>query len=165
MTVLRFLLKLGSDDAGAAAIESAFVLPILLTMSLGGVEVSQIAARHTEMRAAASEAVAIALATPGNSEDYIDTIEDIVEASTGLADDDVELAEVYRCNAPEEFDSDGNPIDDPNLLIEDKDDCDEDDPISTFLEIEMTDTYSPVWTEFGVGDDVDLAVTRLVQIS
>lgn len=132
-------------------VESAFVIPILLIMSLGGFEVSSIVARHSEMRSAASEAAALVLSTEPEQGDDFSTIEDIVEASTGLADDDVTLVENYRC---------GN----ADALTDDMADCGSSDVISTFIVITMSDTYSPLWTEFGVGKDILVTADRTVQI-
>ena len=152
MPLFADLRALRGDRTGAAAIEAAFVIPILLAMSLGGVEVSQIVARHTELRTAAAEAVAIAVSSPPTSQSHYDIIEDILEESTGLPDADVVLTEMFRCN------------DDPDMT-DDETDCDADDVVATFLEIEMQETYSPTWTDFGIGSDINFAVERTVQIS
>ena len=81
---MRELKELKHDNEGAMVIESAFVLPILILMCLGGFEVSQMVAQNTEAQTALAEATAVTLATTPDTQDDIDTIEDIVEAEVSL---------------------------------------------------------------------------------
>lgn len=148
---LRHLLSLPGDTRGNMIIESAFVVPILLVLSLGGYEVSNVAARHSELRAAASEAAALVLSTEPQAGDDFSTIEDIVEASTGLDDADVILAERYRCGTNASLTA--NPSD-----------CGSSDVVSTFIVLTMNETYTPIWKDFGIGSDVVLNTQRRVQI-
>lgn len=152
MRVQATMQALLRDSRGTMAIETAFVAPVLIIMALGGFETSIMVARQTELRSAAAETVALALtADPGEAVD-VGTIEDIIEASTGLDDDQVTVTTMYRC------DSDAD-------LIEDFHDCGADAVISTFLQIDMTETYTPTWTEFGIGGPIDFDVERTVQVS
>ena len=54
-----FLPKLKRDERGAMMIETAIVAPVLILMSMGAFQVSQVVARQTELQNAAAEASAI----------------------------------------------------------------------------------------------------------
>ena len=61
---MSMLTRLLSDRAGAMTIETALVAPILLTLSLGGVEAGSMVARQSELQSAAAEALNIVQAAP-----------------------------------------------------------------------------------------------------
>lgn len=140
------------DDAGSLVIETAFVLPILLLLCLGAVDVCQLVARNTELQSAMSEATAISLASRPRTQSEIDTIEDVIEASTGLADENVVFERIYRCGTA-------------NMPVSEKHMCMPGQIVAEFIEITMSETYTPIWTGFGIGSDVDFSLTRTVQIS
>ena len=151
--MLRPLFRaLASDPSGTMAIETAFVAPLLAILALGGFEVGTMVSRHHELQTAASEGEVIALATNGGAEVEISTIEDIIATSLDIAPSSVEVTRMMRCNDNDELVAPPNP-------------CDEDDTVSQYIQIEVSETYTPVWTTFGVGGPVDLAVERTVQIS
>ena len=151
-TLFAKLRKLGRDDKGAVVIETAFVVPVLAVMAMGGFEVSMIVSRHNEMQAAAAEAVAVTLARVPDEASERNALEAIIETSTGLAADKVTLTQRFRC------DSDAD-------LIADSTSCATSAVISEYVEINMRDTYSPVWSSFGVGGPVNYNITRRVQIA
>ncbi len=144
--------NLFTDDSGSTVIETAFVIPILAMMALGGFDVSKIVARHMDLQTAVGEAESIVLASPPNDSDDRAVLEDVIEASTGLADSQVTLTSQYRCNSA-------------TALVNAVTSCNIGDTISEFITIRMTDTYSPLWTTFGVGSDVDYDISRRVQVS
>ena len=37
--------------------------------------------------------------------------------------------------------------------------------VSSYLRIEVTDSYTPVWKDFGIGDTINYDVERTVQVS
>ncbi|WP_171033005.1 TadE/TadG family type IV pilus assembly protein [Qipengyuania marisflavi] len=153
MIALRtFIARLRDDAHGTVVIETAFVVPILALLALGGFETSRIVSRHSELQAAAAEAAAIVLASTPDEESERDTIEDVVEASTGLIDSKVSLNFKYRCDTT-------------GLLTEDLDSCGSGAVVSEFIIIVMRDTYTPLWTEFGIGSAINYRVQRRVQIS
>lgn len=149
---MSILHRLTRSTEGAMIIETALVAPIMVIMCLGGFEVSQIVARNTELRTAVSEATAIAISSPPDSESERETIEDIIEASTGLPDGKVTLVERYRC-------------DNDAALTDDETTCGASAKVSTFLVISISDSYTPTWTKFGIGSKIDLSVDRTVQVS
>ena len=82
--------KLFKNETGSVAIETAFVVPILATMVLGGLEVSNIVSRQAELQTSAAEAAAVIVARPPEEASERDTIEAIIEASAGLPADQEE---------------------------------------------------------------------------
>ncbi len=145
------LARLARCARGAMAIETAIVAPVLLLMSLGTFEVGRMVSRQHELQSGASEAEAIALAANMGAASDIGTVKDILETSLGLDDDQVQVEERYRCGAS------------PDLVAA-KELCDEDDPVSRYMQISMTDTYEPEWTKLGLGDGFTFNVERLVQL-
>ena len=150
--MIQKLSHLVRDKRGRAAIETAFVLPILATMVLGGVEASAIVSRQAELQTAAAEAAAVTLARAPDEADERATLEAIIERSTGLATDKVKLELKYRC------DTDTAMIDSPNS-------CGTGAVVSEYIIITMQDTYTPSWTDFGIGRPITFNVSRRVQIS
>ena len=151
MRGLRSLARLARDQTGSAVIETAFVLPILALMSFGGFEVSQLIARNTELESAAAEATAISLASRPRTQTEVTDIERVIEASTGLADENVELTRKYRCGlAPKLVD---------NITV-----CLPTQTVAEYIEVTLIETHHPFWTSFGVGSEVEFTVTKTVQI-
>lgn len=134
------------------AIETAIVAPVLVLMSVGAFQVSEMVARQNELQSAAAEAEAIVLAKMPDSQSEIDTIKAIIMASADLTADQVTITTVVRCNSAANY-------------VASAAACGANDEISTFLQIFMTDTYTPQWTEFGVGEPLVYRLTRTVQLS
>jgi len=143
--------RLWLDQRGTAVIETAFVLPILCMLSLGAFEVSMLVARNSELRSALAEAEAIALAHAPQDQAQLDVIEHVMEASTGLADEQVVLARRYRCGTDA-------------ALMESEGGCSDGAMVSHYLELTLSDSYTPRWVSFGIGAPVSFTVTRTVQI-
>lgn len=148
-TQMRGLIR---DKKGAVVIEAAFIIPILGTMALGGFEASMIVSRQTEMQSAAAEAVAATLARVPDEASERNALEAIIESSTGLAADQVTLDQKFRCNS------------DPDLL-DDTTTCGDTAVISEYVVINMTDSYTPIWADFGIGNTINYDITRRVQIA
>lgn len=154
MIATRALLaRLARDARGAVVIETAIVAPALVLLSLGGFEVSNIVARQSEIQSAAAEAAQIALAAKPDEEAEITIVKEVVMASTGLAADNVSLETVYRCK------------DGPTGYVSTTDDCDEGSIAWQYLQISMSDTYTPIWTSFGVGAPIEFNVVRTVMVA
>ena len=144
--------SLARDASGSVVIETAFVVPILAILAMGGFEASRIVSRQVELQTAASEAAAIVLANPPDEAAERTTIESVIESSTELAANKVTLSLKYRCGSA-------------TALVDSSDDCAETDVISEFVLVTMNDTYTPIWTGFGVGSTLNYRVRRRVQIS
>ena len=159
--------KLGRDTRGTMAIETAFIVPILAVLSIGGFEASQMIARHGELQSAAAEASAIVQASPPENDEERAVVEDVIEVSTGLDDEKVTLEEIYRCGVEEDYTNsrldclgddatDGDSIDEGGYTTEE---------ISTFIRIRVKDTYTPQWVHFGIGKTIEYDVQRTVQVA
>lgn len=144
----RDLLREGS---GTMAIETAIVAPVLALMALGTFEVGQVVSRQQELQSSASEAEGIVLAAAAGSGASSSTIKDVIEDSLGLSDDQVSLEQRFRCNTA-------------GSLTTDAATCDPDQPIYQYVLLTVTDTYTPVWTSFGVGSPVTYSVERTIQV-
>lgn len=154
------------DIRGSVVIETAFVVPILSILALGGLEASQIIARQTEMQSAIAEASAIVLAATPETANERATIEDVIESSTGLADNKVTLRLTYRCGT--ESGTENSKVTCYGADATDDNSVDEggysEEEISTFIHIRIQDSYDPSWTKFGVGYPVRYDMQRTVQI-
>lgn len=144
--------ELWRDTRGSVAIETAFVVPFLATLVLGGLEVSKIVSRQTELQTAAAEAAAVVLARSPDEASERETLESIIEASTGLPANKVTMQLKYRCDTEED-------------LIDSPTGCSSSAVVSEFIIINMRDSYTPTWTEFGIGGPLRFNVSRRVQIS
>jgi hypothetical protein len=67
------------------------------------------------------------------------------------AHDSESVTEIYRCGTDTDFVEE-------NI-------CAANVETSKFIKITLTDTYTPIWTSFGVGSPVHFNVVRMVQIS
>jgi Flp pilus assembly protein TadG len=143
--------RLLADCAGAMAIETAFVAPVLATLALGSFEVGSIVSRQHELQTAASEGEMIVLAANSGAETSLDTVNDVIVTSLGVDDDQVNISRRFRCN--------------DNTATTELNSCAEDDVVSSYVRIQVNETYVPVWTSFGVGGPVELSIERTVQIS
>ncbi|GGC21087.1 hypothetical protein GCM10011371_05930 [Novosphingobium marinum] len=134
------------------AIETALVAPVLILMAVGSFQISSLVARQTELQSAAAEGAAIGLAAPPESQADLNTVRDIMKASTGLGNEDVTVSMVYRC---------GN----ATARVTDPTSCGSGVKVWTYMNIRLQTTYSPIWSKFGIGSDISLDVDRAVQIS
>lgn len=141
--------QLRGDERGAMLIETAIVAPVLILLALGAFQVSGAVARQTDLQNAASEAAAIALAAAPDTAAKRTTVEQVIEASSGLAPDKVSVTAAYRCDASTAY-------------VTSPDSCASAKVVSSFVKITLTDTYTPTWTEFGMGSPIQYNVTRYV---
>ena len=179
MTGKPLLSALWRDTAGTFAIETAFAAPVLITLALGTFEVGSIVSRQQELQSAALEGETIALAVNQGAEIEISELEEIIRDSVGLRDDQVSIERYYRCDADEETvalpiqcaeaGAEGADPAASETGEESADDdsaaADEEPIISSYIRIRITDTYTPVWTNFGVGKPIDFDVDRSVMLS
>lgn len=145
-----FLPLLRRDERGAMMIETAIVAPVLILMSMGAFQVSQVVARQTDLQNAAAEASAIALASPPDTEAKRTVLKNIIVASTGLADNQVTVTEKFRCG------SDTTYVDAVSSCVSTK--------VSHYILIQLDDTYTPVWTQWGFSEPLQFNVDRYVMV-
>lgn len=160
MSVLSaFLRAIARGTAGTTTIEAAFIIPILGTLCLGGFECSRIVARNTELQTALAEAASLTLARQPQTQAEMDTIKSIVAVSSGLdpapAKNEVMMVRRFRCGT----DADPLPLNTPPTA------CPPNSIVSSYLQLTLKDTYTPIWTDFGVGSPVEFTKTRMLQIS
>ncbi len=148
LTTLAALLRC---QAGSMAIETAIVAPVLVTLSIGGFEIGSIVARQTELQTAAAEAAAIVRAATPETEVERITIRDVVLTSADLAADQVSVVEIYRCA-------------DSSAYVTEQTSCDAGVVVNKFIRLTISDTYHPLWAEFGIGTALDFNVTRTIQV-
>ncbi|GAA0279321.1 hypothetical protein GCM10009127_20550 [Alteraurantiacibacter aestuarii] len=152
MIALRKLLfRLLGHERGSIAIETAFVVPVLLLLTLGGFEVSRLVARQTELQGAAAEAAAVVRAKIPETAADRETLRDIIKASTGLSSWQVWVYPVYRCGTASDY-----------VLA--NTDCSGTGTVTEYVRVLMFDTYTPVWTSFGISEPVYFSVRRSIQV-
>lgn len=150
--MIRHPIHLLRDIAGTAVIETAVVTPILVLMSLGTYQVSQLVARQQELQAGADQAMSIALGGWNNDNTQIAAMKNVIQRTTGVTASNISITQVYRCGSDSSY-------------VTDKSTCATGKVISGFLKLKLNDTYTPMWTNFGVGAPVSLSVARMVQVS
>jgi Flp pilus assembly protein TadG len=151
--MMRFkhhLARFRRDQRGAMMIETAIVAPVLILMSMGAFQISQVIARQSELQGAMAEASAIAVSSPPDTADKRAVLRNVIVASTNLAADKVTVSEKYRCGAATTF-------------VNSDDDC-VDTEVSTYVLIQLDDTYTPVWTQWGFGQPINFNVDRYVMV-
>ena len=139
------------DERGTMAIETALIAPLLALMALGVFEVSSMVAREQQLQSAANEASEIILAAAGGSGISNNDLEDILETSIGLADNQLVITQRFRCATGSM--SNTNPT------------CGTGQQKYSYVHLRMTETYTPMWTNFGVGAPVSFDIERTVQVS
>jgi Flp pilus assembly protein TadG len=148
----RLFARIADDQRGSFAIETAFVAPVLILMTLGIFEVGTIIARQHELQSAANEIEIIVIATNQGAETDVTTLKSIVQQSVNLNANEVALAQSFRCGTAE-------------ILVNSASMCDEDEAISSYVTVSITEQYVPKWTYMGVGGPISFTVNRRVQVS
>ena len=146
----RLFSCLRRDERGAMMIETAIVAPVLILMSMGAFQISQVIARQSELQGAMAEASAIAVSAPPDTADERTVLKNIIVASTSLDAADVVVSERYRCGVATSY-------------VNAADDC-VGSEVATYVLIELNDTYTPVWTQWGFGEPLDFNVNRYVMV-
>lgn len=147
---LAFLSRLLRNSDGSAVVETVLVAPILMAMSVGSYEMSRIIARQSELQAASDEVSYVALATEPTSATRRATLKTIIQTSTGLPAEKVIIDAAYRCGSATNY-------------VTAAAGCGT-SRVSSFAKITLTDSYSPVWTQYGLGSTFTFSVTRYIMI-
>ena len=150
-TPLRWLAMLVDDERGTTLIETAIVAPVLVTMALGSYDVSHMIARQHELQSGAADVEGIVFAvSTGTATDTV-KIKQVLVATLGLTTSQVVVAKVYRCGIT-------------TALVTSSSSCASGTKVSTYVKVSLTDSYSPTWTNFGVGAPLNYNVVRTVQV-
>lgn len=145
-----FCRRLSGSVDGVAAIEAALIAPVMVVLALGSFEISNVIAQRSELQGAMSEASGIALATEPTSEARRGTVKEIIMQSAGLAAENVTVDAAYRCGSGENY-------------VESVATCGS-DRVSSYVKIELDSSYTPLWTQFGIGTPIEQSLTRYVMI-
>jgi Flp pilus assembly protein TadG len=148
---MRRLFTLARDARGTMAIETAIVAPVLAMLSVGGFEVSAMVARQTELQSAAAEAEGIALAAKPDDAAKRTTLKNVIMASTGLGTGNVTVTNTYRCG-------------DSTVMVASNTSCAAGQVAWTYVQIQLTDSYTPTWASWGFGSTMNYNITRRVMI-
>jgi Flp pilus assembly protein TadG len=150
--MIRKLARLFANERGAVVIETAFVAPVLALLGLGAFQVSQAVARQHELQTGADDAAAMALAGWNDDAAQITALESVLKTTLDLTDEQVTVTHKYRCGTTAAY-------------VDVKTDCANGTVVTTYLRINLTDTYTPMWADFGMGSPIDFNVTRTVVLS
>ncbi len=138
-----------TDDGGSVAIETAFVAPVLLLMGLGAFESSMMVARQVELQNAAAEASQIALAAAPTDAIARATVKQVIETSTKLPPENVDVLERYRCDTQPAY------VTESSLCSA---------HYARFIQIRIRDRYVPSWAQITTLGTVNYNVVRMVQV-
>ena len=138
------------DGRGSMAIETALIAPALAALALGAFDASMLVAREQHLQSAANEASEIVLAAAGGSGSDSDDLEQLLESSLNLTQ--VTLTPQYRCGIS-------------TTVSPTKPTCASGEQMYTYAKVTVTDTYTPLWTTFGIGSAVSFNIERTVQMS
>lgn len=150
MRALHSLRQLARNQRGAVLIETAIVAPVLILMSLGAFQVSEIVARQTELQEAAAQAASIAMAAAPDTAAKRTVLKNVIVAQIGLDESQVTITEKFRCGTASTY------VDSASSCVGVK--------VANFVLIQLDDTYNPIWSEFGVGGTLFFNVDRYVMV-
>lgn len=150
MRALHSLRQLARNQRGAVLIETAIVAPVLILMSLGAFQVSEIVARQTELQEAAAQAASIAMAAAPDTAAKRTVLKNVIVAQTGLDESQVTITEKFRCGTASTY------VDSASSCVGVK--------VANFVLIQLDDAYNPIWSEFGVGGTLFFNVDRYVMV-
>jgi Flp pilus assembly protein TadG len=157
MSMNAFLASLLGDSNGTMVVETAIVAPVLAMMAFGAYDVAKLVQRQQELQSAASEAEIIALATESGATADAAKVKQILNVSMGFAadSDKVTVTGKYLCDAGT------TPVDTAAA-------CDVDPDVTEiatpYFHIQITDSYTPLWTKFGVGSAINMRIDRWVLV-
>lgn len=149
---LTILQRLRRSIAGSVVVETAIVAPVLVLMALGTFDVSRMIARQTDLQAGSTEVQSIVLAVANGAATDVGTIKSVLMSTLSLPADKVTVTKVFRCT-------------NSATLVASQSDCASNDVVSTYVQVVLTDSYSPIWRQFGVGQVMSYRIQRTVQIS
>jgi Flp pilus assembly protein TadG len=147
-----FLARLRRSIAGSVVVETAIVAPVLVLLALGTFDISRMIGRQSDLQAGATEVQSIVLAVANGTATDVNTIQSVLMSTLALPSNKVAVVKMFRC---------GN----NTALVTASSSCATNAVISTYVQVTLTDTYNPMWTNFGVGQAMNYRVQRTVQIS
>ena len=153
ITKLSALLgRLRASTHGSVVIETAIVAPVLVMLSLGTFDVSRMVARQHELQTGATDLEGIVLAVAKGNGTNEATIRTALSSSLKLPLNKVTVVKVYRCGSDTSTVAAISACPDPTNT-------------STYVKVTLSDSYTPIWTKFGVGGPLNYNLVRTVQVS
>jgi len=160
------LARLRRDNRGTMVIETALVTPVLALMAIGGFEVSHMVARQHELQGGVSEATSIALAANLGAETDTQELASLLRSSLDLEGEQVIVTKLYRCDASSSFVATAGECENYYGGSDDNNGEGNDAQyVSSYVKVELSDSYSPIWSKIGVGSSFTYDVERMVQLS
>lgn len=155
------LRKLGRDTGGSMVIETAIVAPVLVLLALGGFDTSHMVSRQNELQSGAEQGTAVALAANLGAQTNTDELATLLRNSLNLQGNQVIVTKIYRCETSTAYVSNSSAC--ANYFNS----SDTTAPVrySTYVKIQLTDSYQPIWSHLGLGGAFNFHVTRTVQLS
>lgn len=150
--VLPLWQRLRRSIAGSVVVETAIVAPVLVLLALGTFDVSRMIARQSDLQAGSTEVQSIVLAVANGAATDVNTIRSVLMSTLSLPQNKVTVAKVFRCT-------------NSDTLVASQSSCSNNAVISTYVQVTLTDSYTPLWTQFGVGSAMNYRIQRTVQIS
>lgn len=160
--------RLRDETRGAIVIETALIAPLLVLMTIGTFEVSQMVSRQHELQGGAADATAVALAANQGAQTDVEELAELLRKSLNLNENQVTVTKVFRCDASDGFvatasecvasnsgNTDNNGVANGLALKR----------TSSYVKIELRDTFEPSWCKLGVGKPFTFKVDRMVQLS
>ena len=151
MKFATFLARLGGNADGSMALETAIITPVLAAMALGAFDVSMMVSREQHLQSAANEASEIILAAAGGSGISSNDLDTVLESSLQLQGK-IALSMRYRCGTS-------------TTISSTPPTCPTGHQMYSYVQVTVADSYTPLWTSFGVGNAINYSVTRTVQVA
>lgn len=130
MMIRAFLTRLRDNERGAAIIELALVAPILATMTIGVIDLSNAFGRKLALEQAAHRAIEKIMNTTA-SDTVEATLQNEAAKQANVSASNVEVTFRIECNGSETQ----------------ADDCAEGETMSQWINVEVTDTYTPMFSK------------------
>lgn len=147
-----FLARLRCSIAGSVVVETAIVAPVLVLLALGTFDISRMIGRQSDLQTGANEVQSIVLAVANGTATDVNTIKSVLMSTLSLPSNKVAVVKMFRCGTT-------------STLVAASTSCSSNAVISTYVQVTLNDTYTPMWTNFGVGQPMNYRVQRTVQIS
>ena len=150
--MIKRIKTLIESTRGSMAIETAIVAPVLILMTLGTFEVGTMVARQHELQSAANEAEIIVMSANQGASIELSDIKAILQSSVDVSADNISVEREYRCA-----------LNQNKTKI--KGNCPTSGFIMEYINIRVRDTYTPTWTAFGIGREINYEVDRSVLLT
>lgn len=144
----RCIARLHGDERGIAAVEFGLVVPVLLFLTAGVADVSQMVARTIDLQQAAVQTAALAMAQPQPND--LSELRTIAAQAAGLPAERVSVNASLSCDGATQAQADGS--------------CPTGQQQARYVLITFNASYVPTWRHFGISANVPIRVSRQVRM-